>query len=147
MSSSTGVQTRVLTDLPAALKYFVHWTGFHREWKLYKSGRHVATVFRRPYPPHEKCCVTLKRDWYKNFSFHFPQCPEKGWGQITSLKLLRCCEQQGISWLVAVMPNGVGYKIEVSEFLRYYEQYKTEVPHLPGEVAAPIKMWKRMFPG
>lgn len=135
-----------ISDLNSAIKHFVRWTGFSPELKLYKTGSHIATIFRRPEPPYEQYCVTFKREWYKNFGYHFPQCPEKDWGQITSLNLLRTCERQHIAWLVAVMTDGIAYKIEVLAFLKYYEENGTDVPHLPGEVACPIRMWQRMFP-
>ena len=93
----------------------------------------------------EKSCVVFKRDWYKNFGRHFPGV-DPGWGQISNLKLLWSLQRKGISKLVAVMPGGVAYSIPVRTFLRYYDEFKTDVPHLPGEIASPIKMWTREYP-
>lgn len=134
-----------VNTLKEALKQFQHWTGMSKIRDLHKSGAHVAGVFYDVFSV-EKFCVTLKKEWYNNFSTHFPDVPEKGFGQITSLTLLLYCEQAGIAWLVAVMPQGVAYKIDVAAFLRYYFKYRTDVPHLRGEVASPIKMWTRLYP-
>lgn len=135
-----------ISNLEEAKGYFVKWTGFHFECDVYKSRVYIGAIYVRPDAPYEKYCVTFKRGWYHDFSYHFPQVPDKGYGQITSLNLLLVCEKEHIAWLVAVMPNGTGYKIEVLSFLKYWKTYGTNVPHLPGEVAAPIKMWERMFP-
>lgn len=138
-------------DLRSACLQFQRWTGTKKMFTVYKSGSPIAEVYRKPFTS-DKFCVTLKREWYRNFSRDFPHVPDKGWGQITSLKLLLFCEQEGINNLVAVMPDGVGYVCDVGEFLRYYYEHHTDVEaapgheHLEGEVASPITMWKRLYP-
>lgn len=111
---------------------------------IHKSGVHIATVYRDY--EGRRYCVTYKRDWYRSFSLHFPYVPDKGYGQITSLNLLLYCQKNGIGKLVAVMPQGVAYVIDIDTFLSYYQRYKTDVPHLPGEVASPARLWTRLYP-
>lgn len=112
---------------------------------------------------HEKYAVTLKREWYDSFGYHFPEVPDRGRGQIASLTLLQWCEQEGIPNLVAVVQivdkktkkviGAVGYVVDISELLRYYYQYDTDMGKvaayeepLVGEVACPIRMWTRIYP-
>lgn len=115
------------------------------------NDRFVAAVFQDP-ETRERYAVTFKRDWYHNFSRDFPIVPEHGWGQISSRDLLVYCRESGVRFLVAVMPRGVAYVIDVSEFLRYADTFKTDVDltpgkaHLVGEVACPIRMWRRFYP-
>ena len=135
-----------IDNLDEALRDFQNKTGFRRIRFLYKKDIKLGAVFMRPEKPFEKYAVTFKRDWYKDFGFHFPKCPDRGRGQITSLNLLLYCEKEHIAYVVAVMPNGVAYKIVALEFLNYYRQHHTSVLHLPGEVASPIKMWIRLYP-
>lgn len=147
MSPRPFLSTTPVSDLKSAARHFAKWTGYRLYQRLFRPGRRVpvAIVYKHP-ERDERYCVTFKRGWYQNFGFHFPKCPDRGYGQIASLNLLRFCRKEGIAWIVAVMPEGVAYKIDVADFLGYYEEHRTDVPHLPGEVAAPIRMWQRMFP-
>lgn len=148
-------------SLPEALTQFGHYTGYKKLDVMKMHGKALTGIFQNP-ETNERYAVTLKREWYKSFSYHFPEVPDKGLGQITSLKLLEWCERGGVPNLVAVVQiedeNEViigvrGYVCDVTEFLRYYHKYDTDMgkisayhPRLVGEVACPIRMWKRLYP-
>jgi len=134
----------LIDNLGEALDQFQLKTSMQRLDDLHKEGAMLARVFRDQ--NGAKYAVTFKRDWYKNFGFHFKQQGAKGWGQITSLVLLNYCQENNIKYLVAVMPQGIAYFIEAAAFLKYYKDYATDVTHLKGEVACPIAMWKRLYP-
>lgn len=114
------------------------------------NDRFVAVVYLDP-NTQERYAVTFKRDWYHNFSRDF-DVPQKGWGQISTRDLLVYCRDTGVKFLVAVMPQGEAYVIEVNKFLSYADRFKTDVSmtpgkaHLIGEVACPIRMWRRYYP-
>jgi len=122
-----------------------------KEAVLERAGNRLAVVYKKP-GTTEFYCVTFKREWYHNFSNHFPFVPDKGIGQIASLNLLEACRWKGVENLVAVMPDGVAYVCSVKEFLEYYYKWGTDVEtttgheHLQGEVASPVRMWKRLYP-
>jgi hypothetical protein len=90
-----------------------------------------------------KLCVCFKRDYYKNFQFHFPKVGYVGYGQVANKHLLEYCDENGYEYIM-VMPDGKVYRISPRSWLDYYKVYKTDVPHLDGEIAIPLKMLRRM---
>jgi hypothetical protein len=90
----------------------------------------------------KKYCVCYKRDYYKNFQYHFPNLGKVGWGQIANKDLLLGCLGEGAKY-ISVMPDGKIYAIEPSFWLSYYERFHTDVPHLKGEIAIPLKFFTR----
>jgi len=93
-------------------------------------------------------CITLKRDFYKSFKTHFKDRPEiakEGWGQVANKRLIAFCANYGLTF-VAVMPDAKIYAIDAKEFIKYYLKHKTDVPHLEGEIACPLHMFRRLYP-
>lgn len=117
------------------------------------NDKFVAAIYLNP-NTGERYAVTFKREWYHRFGRDFAcaRIAEKGWGQIGSRDLLVYCVETGVKFLVAVMPRGEAYVIEANEFLDYADEFKTDVSktpgkaHLVGEVACPIRMWRRFYP-
>lgn len=107
------------------------------------EGRRVAALFRRD--EDEKTFVVMfKREFYIHFSKHFMHVPEEGYGLLANHKLVHWSAMEGHR-IAAVFPDGRAYWIDAMEFIKYYEEYETECPKLPGEIAAPLSMWKRLF--
>jgi len=87
-----------------------------------------------------KYFITFKRDYYKSFQYHFNN--NDGWGQISNKELVQKCIQEEAIF-VMVMPDSKIYYIDPVEFMDYYKKNKTDVPHLEGEIACPLKMFSR----
>lgn len=87
--------------------------------------------------------VMFKRSTYLRFARHF-EVPEQGVGVVCNMKLVAWAAGEGIE-LVAIFSDGACYSIPAMTFWEYYEQYKTDVKHIPGEIASPLELWNRMF--
>jgi len=87
-------------------------------------------------------CVCFKREYYKNFQYHFPALGKVGWGQIANKDLLKECEESDYAYVI-VMPDEKIYVIKAGFWLDYYDKFKTDVPHLKGEIAIPMKFLKK----
>jgi hypothetical protein len=90
----------------------------------------------------ERYCICFKREYYQNFQFHFPSLGKVGWGQIANKELIERCAKGNFTY-VAIMPDGKMYQIDPTFWLNYYTRFKTDVPHLEGEIAVPMKLFKR----
>lgn len=88
--------------------------------------------------------VQFKRNYYKSFSVHFPQFREYGYGQVMSIGLLERAIISGIDQIVFITPDRNIYSCYPMQFKRFYEKYHTDVPHLDGEIAMPLKFFKRL---
>lgn len=137
-------------SLKDAVDEFRRRTGFKQNHPLsYKKeedekSKWIATVFT-DLATREQYAVTFKREWYGGFGRHFKdKGVPKGWGQASSRELVEHCIENGVRYLVAVMPNGRFYAIETQEFWDFYLTYETDIKHLKGEIACPAKMWERM---
>jgi hypothetical protein len=91
--------------------------------------------------PVKKYCVTFKRAFYQSFEYHFLR--GEGFGQVANKKLLAFCANNRIQEFIMVMPDERIYAISPVAFLKYYVDNKTDVPHLDGEIACPLKMFTR----
>lgn len=107
------------------------------------EGRRVAALFRRD-SDDTTFVVMFKREFYIHFSKHFMHVLEEGYGLLANHKLVHWAALEGHR-IAAVFPDGRAYWIDAMEFIKYYEEYETECPKLPGEIATPLSMWKRLF--
>jgi len=107
------------------------------------EGSRVAALFRRD-SDNKGFVVMFKREFYKHFSRHFMHVPDQGYGVLANHKLVHWAALQGYA-IAAVFPDSRAYWIDALDFIRYYEEYETECPNLPGEIATPLKLWTRMF--
>ena len=96
----------------------------------------------------EKYLVMFKREYYKNFKYHFQHIKKSngksyGWAQIMSRSLLdyACKQSSDVDWILFITPDGKAYKCPPLLFKKFSEKYDTEVPHLQGEVALPLDMF------
>lgn len=90
----------------------------------------------------KKYCLCFKKEYYKNFQYHFPSLGKVGWGQIANKELLERCKKENYIY-IAVMPDGKIYEIKPSLWLEYYRRFQTEIPHIKGEIAIPLKLFRR----
>ena len=88
--------------------------------------------------------VMFKREFYHSFSRHFPEVPDKGFGIVTAKKIVGWAADQDII-IASVFPDGRCYSVHAYDYWLYYEQYKTDVAHLPGEIAYPLELANRDF--
>jgi hypothetical protein len=107
------------------------------------GGIRVGALFRRD-SDDEKYMVTFKRDFYYHFSKHFMHVKEQGYGVLSNVKLVYWAALEGIN-IAAIFPDGRCYWVDGMEFYKYYEENETECPHVKGEIASPLSMWKRLF--
>ena len=117
----------------------LHCASIKETW----SGIAVVITFQG-----ENYLVTYKRDYYRNFKYHFPNCKQPdgtdyGWAQVMNKILIdRACEDY-ISFMVFVMPNKKAYKIKPTVFKEFIMKHNTEVPHLKGEMSIPLQYFER----
>ena len=100
----------------------------------------------------DKKLLVFKRQYYRSFSRHFREIVKdtgrgNGYAQTMNLKLLKMAERLGIESLVIVMEDGAAYETYIKTFINYYEKYKTDVPHLDGEVAMPLDYFMNITEG
>lgn len=93
--------------------------------------------------------VMFKREFYRAFQDHFPGLLNRndnpfGFAQVMSKSLLFAAESRMVDWLVFVMPDGKAYKCATGQFIIFYRKNRTDVPHLPGEVAMPLEYFERV---
>ncbi len=105
------------------------------------KGARVGALFE---DGGEQYFVMFKREFYRHFSQHFPEVPQKGFAVITAKQIVNWAADKGIL-IAAIFPSGRCYSIDGYDFWLFYEEYKTEVKHLEDEIACPLEMWKRLF--
>lgn len=96
---------------------------------------------------NKRYLLMFKRDFYKSFKHHFKHIPEMrnyGYAQIMNLSMLKMAIEDGIEYVAFAMPTGNIYQCNPRLFLKFYEKYHTEVPHLKGEVALPLNFFERL---
>lgn len=98
----------------------------------------------------KKYFVMFKREYYRNFSAHFPHVVKEdgsahGWGQVMNESLLKIAAHNKTDYLVFITPDAVAYRCEPSRFYSFAVEFQTHVPHLYGEVAMPLQFFERMF--
>lgn len=106
---------------------------------LDKENRNFGYAYFVMTESGKKYCMTYKRFYYKNFGYHFNN--QEGWGQVANKDLISYCVLLGIDF-VMVMPDSKIYIIDSKVFYDYYKEHKTDVPHLDGEIACPLRLFK-----
>ena len=129
----------MIDNLGQAESWFKRSLPPHTQIMSEDRERDYATLITTPV---EKFCVTFKREYYKAFGDHFGT--QEGYGQIANKRLLVFCANYGYIF-VMVMPDSKIYAIDAKEFIKYYLQHKTDVPHLDGEIACRLKMFRRLY--
>jgi len=132
-----------IESLREALELFKYEADATKLDDITLEGMRVAALFRRDMNG-EKFVVMFKREFYYHFSKHFMYIPDQGYGMLANHKLVYWAALEGHK-IAAVFPDGRAYWIDGLKFLQYYEQYETECPNLPGEIASPLSMWERLF--
>jgi len=116
--------------------------GAHKVTDVNFEGARIGAVFEGL---NERYLVMFKREFYRRFSEHFPDVPQRGYGVVTAKKIVGWAADEGLI-LAAVFPSGRCYSIDGYDFWLFYEEYKTDCRHLKGEeIAAPLEAFKRLF--
>lgn len=132
-----------INSLQEALRRFMIKMDVTKEQDIKFEGMRIGTVYYYPLLGI-KYLVVFKREYYYHFSKHFPKAPDAGYAVVCNVKLLYWCQEQDIR-IAAVFPDAKCYYCEPLDFVRYYETWNTDVPHLKGEAAYPLRRWKRLF--
>ena len=138
-----GVTILRVESLREAMNVFKYEVDATKLQDISLEGKRVAALFRRD-EDDTTFVVMFKREFYIHFSKHFMHVPEEGYGLLANHKLVHWAALEGHR-IAAVFPDGRAYWIDAMEFIKYYEEYETECPKLPGEIATPLSMWKRLF--
>ena len=138
-------RTRVpqnVKNLQEALQIFAMRTQVRKKDDVILDGARIGATYvnRRG----EKQLLLFKREPYFMFGRHFPDVPEQGHGIPCNIKLVHWCYMNDATIMV-LMGNGYCYSISGKKFWEYYEKYDTELPHAPGEIAAPFCFFDRIF--
>ena len=142
--SETQVKPRFpqnIRDLQAAMEVFTHSKKVTKGDDVILDGARVGVVYRDQLG--QKYLLLFKREAYFMFSRHF-NVPEKGHGIPCNMKLVHWCYMNDVL-ITVIMGNGYCYTITGKQFWDYYEKYNTELPHAPGEIAAPFSFFTREF--
>jgi len=116
--------------------------GAHKVTDVNFEGARIGALFE---DLNERYLVMFKREFYRSFSDHFPDVPQKGYGVVTAKKIVGWAADEGII-IAAIFPSGRCYSIDGYDFWLFYEEYKTDCRHLKGEeIAAPLEAFKREF--
>ena len=138
-----STDSQLVYNLDEALMVFRGYVTGTKKLDLRLEGRIVAYLFEAQ-GTGEKFVIMFKRNFYFQFSNHFPNVKETGYGMTCSIKIVQFAATEGYK-LIAVMPNGKGYVADPNEVLTYFLDNNTEVPHLPDEMGSPLSMWERKF--
>lgn len=140
--ADTSHQPRI-ESLREALELFKYTVGAYLIQELNLEGARVAGLFRKD-GTDETYIVTYKREFYLHFSKHFMHVPEQGYGVLCNHNLVYFAALNNHR-IAAIFPDGRCYSINGLEFQRYYKEYETESPYIPGEIAAPLSKFTRIF--
>lgn len=135
--------SRVYTLREAIKRFRSRKHGVHKVTDVNFEGARIGAIFIEE-ALGEQYFVMFKRDFYKRFSDHFPKVPKKGYGVLTAKKIVSWAADEGVN-IAAVFPSGRCYVIDAMDFWLFYEEYQTDCPHIEGEIAAPLEMFKRLF--
>lgn len=133
--------SRVNTLREALRRFRAKKPGAKRVIDINFKGARVGTLFEDGL---EQYFVMFKREFYRHFSKHFPEIPQKGFAVITAKQIVNWAADKGIR-IAAIFPSGRCYSIDGYDFWLFYEEYKTDCKHLEDEIACPLEMWKRVF--
>lgn len=134
---------RRVESLREAIQVFKYKVDATKLRDIQLEGKRVAALFRRD-SDSVTFVVMFKREFYIHFSKHFMHVPDEGYGVLGNHKLVHWAAMDGHR-IVAMFPDGRAYWIDAMEFIKYYEEYETECPKLPGEIATPLSHWARLF--
>ena len=132
-----------IESLKEALEVFKYNAGATLIQEISLEGARVGALFRRD-GTGKTYVVLYKREFYLYFSRHFMHVPERGYGVLCNHKLVYFAALNDHR-IAAVFPDGRCYWIDGLKFQRYFEEYETECPKIPGEIATPLSMWERLF--
>lgn len=130
-------------SLREALEFFKYSANATLLREIHLEGARVAAVFRCD-DDDTTYVVMYKREFYLYFSKHFMHVPHQGYGVLCNHSLVYYAALNGHR-IAAVFPDRRCYFIDGMEFQEYFEEYETECPKLPGEIATPLSKWKRLF--
>jgi len=131
-----------VTSLSDALEYFrALKPEISIESPVKLQNSRIGAVFRGE---NEAYLVLFKRDTYRHFGNHYENIPDgdKVYGMICNYKLVAWAATAEVE-IVVIFPNRDIYSIPGITFWDYYEKYRTDVKHAPGEIATPITIWRK----
>ena len=137
------IQAKNIESLREALELFKYTAGATLMQELKLEGDRIAGLFRID-GTDKTYVVMYKREFYLYFSRHFMHVPHQGYGVLCNHKLVYFAAMYDHR-IAAVFPDGRCYWIDGMEFQLYFEEYETECPKLPGEIATPLSKWERLF--
>lgn len=137
------VPAKNIESLREALELFKYTAGATLTQELNLQGDRVAGLFRID-GSGKTYVVMYKREFYLYFSKHFMHVPHRGYGVLCNHNLVYFAALHGHR-IAAVFPDGRCYWIDGMTFQKYFEEYETECPKLPGEIATPLSKWERLF--
>lgn len=143
LKQETEISRVKINSLREALFRFTVKMDVTKEQDVKFEGMRIGVVYNHPLLG-VRYLVVFKREYYYHFSKHFPNAPDAGYAVVCNLKLLYWCQEQNIR-IAAVFPDAKCYYCDPIDFVHYYETWNTEVPHLKGEGAYPLRLWKRLF--
>jgi len=130
-------------SLREALEVFKYNAGATLLQEITLEGSRIAALFRVN-GENKTYVVMYKREFYLYFSRHFMHVPEQGYGVLCNHNLVYFAAINDHR-IATVFPDRRCYWIDGMEFQRYYEEYETECPKIPGEIATPLSKWTRLF--
>ena len=90
---------------------------------------------------HALFLVTFKREYYHNFSHHFPGFEGAGWGQIGNKNMIKQASNYK-AFIVMVMPDEKIYVVPGITWWAFWKnEIGREVPHAPGEIPLPLNQF------
>lgn len=137
------IQAKRIESLRETLELFKYTVGATMLQELKLEGDRVAGLFRVD-GSGQTYVVMYKREFYLYFSRHFMHVPDQGYGVLCNHKLVYFAAMHDHR-IAAVFPDGRCYWMDGLAFQKYYEEYETECPKLPGEIATPLSKWERLF--
>ena len=133
---------RSIRDLQDAIEWFLHNKNMTRQRPMILHGARVGVLYKDK-RTDRKWLLLFKREAYFMFGRHFPSAPQ-GHGIPCNMKIVHWCYVNDVT-IAVIMGNGYCYSISGKKFWEFYEEYQTEIPHAPGEIAAPFSFFYREF--
>lgn len=134
---------RVNTLREAIQRFRLKKPGYQKMLDINFEGARIGALFENKLMD-KRYFVMFKREFYRQFSNHFPEVPQKGYGVVTAKKIVAWAADEGV-YIAVVFPSGRCYSIDGYDFWLFYEEYKTDCKHLEGEIAVSLERFKREF--
>lgn len=132
-----------IESLREALEYFKYQVDATKLDDISLEGTRVAALFRRD-SDKQTFVVMYKREFYLHFSRHFMHIPDTGYGILCNHKLVYFAAINNHR-IAAIFPDGRCYSVDGMKFQLYFDEYETECPKLPGEIAYPLSKVTRLI--